>query len=283
MKKILITGADSYIGTSLENYLKDNINDYTIDTIDTKKENWREFDFKNFDVVFNVAGIAHESKNKSDKEIYYKINRDLVLEIADKAKIAGVQQFIHMSSMLIYNDVKTDIINKDTIPKAKGFYADSKLQADIALQKMQTENFNIVILRPPMIFGKGSKGNFPKIVKLAAKIKIFPNYRNQRSMLYIENLCNFIKLIIDNESSGVFFPQNSEYFCTSDIVKIVAEDKNRKILMPKVFNYIIKISTMFSKTLRKVFGNYVYDKEMSASFENRYQTINNKDSIKKSL
>jgi UDP-glucose 4-epimerase len=185
--------------------------------------------------------------------------------------------------MLIYNGVKSSIIKQNTKPVPKGFYADSKFQADISLQKMQSQNFNVVILRPPMIFGKNSKGNFPKLVKLAKKIPFFPNFKNERSMLYIENLCEFIRLSIDNNVHGVFFPQNPEYFCSSEIIKDISLIENKKIYFSRIFNPVLYTFRLFNKTFKKVFGDFIYDKEMSETFDKKYQIINNVESIKRSL
>ena len=138
---------------------------------------------------------------------------------ANKAKEAEVKQFIFMSSMIVYSGCETTHITKDTKPKAENFYGDSKLQADLKLQEMNDDSFKVVVVRPPMIYGKGSKGNYPQLVKLATKLPVFPIVNNKRSMLHIDNLCEFIKLMIDNEESGVFFPQNSKYTNTSDMVQ----------------------------------------------------------------
>ena len=97
MKKILITGKDSYIGTQVEQYLK-NKGEYQIDTLDMRKEDWKQYDFSAYDVVFHVAGIAHADTGKMTKErkqLYYSVNTKLTLETAHKAKKDGVKQFIH--------------------------------------------------------------------------------------------------------------------------------------------------------------------------------------------
>src|SRR5690606_2947926 len=112
--------------------------------------------------------------------------------------------------------------------------------------KLMDEFFKVVILRPPMIYGKGCKGNYPKLVKLAKILPVFPNIENKRSMLHIDNLCEFIKLMIDNGENGLFFPQNKEYVKTSELVKIIAEVHGRKIRFTKLFNFLLKILLKFS-------------------------------------
>ncbi len=276
--KVLITGADSYIGESVKKWLlhKDNI--YEIYTLDMLNDEWRKHDFSKYDVVYHVAGIAHADVGNVDDEVkekYYRVNRDLALEVANKAKNEGVKQFIFMSSMIIYSGCQETFITKDTIPQAKNFYGDSKLQADLALQKLNSEAFKVCIVRPPMIYGKGSKGNYPTLEKLAAKLSAFPIVKNRRSMLYIDNLCEFIHLMIINEESGVFFPQNAEYTNTSDMVKMIANVKGYNIVMVPGYNFIIKlfnkIPCKYAELSNKAFGDLAYDMSLSYYDKGDYQ------------
>ena len=288
MKKILITGANSYIGTSFECYLRENYpNDYVIKTLDMIDGNWKNYDFSNYDTVFHVAGIAHADVGNVSKEtekLYYQVNCDLAYETALKAKEANVEQFIYMSSIIVYGESapygKTKVITKDTRPSPANFYGDSKLQAEIKLSPLQDDSFNIAIIRPPMIYGKGSKGNYPMLSKLAKKLPVFPKISNQRSMLYIENLCEFIRLLIKNNSHGTFYPQNKEYASTTMIVKTI----NPKIKTLGLLNLCVFISSKIpgkiSGLCNKAFGNLVYDKTMSI-YDEEYCRYDLEESIKK--
>jgi nucleoside-diphosphate-sugar epimerase len=280
MKKILITGANSYIGTSLEKWLNQYPDLYSIDTIDMIDGSWKGKDFSAYDVVFHVAGIAHVSSNPKMKEIYYKVNRDLTIETAIKAKTEGIKQFIFMSSIIVYGDssISKRVIDKNTIPAPSDFYGDSKLQAEQGIKKLESENFKIVILRPPMIYGKGSKGNYPRLSKLARITPIFPDIDNERSMLHIDNLCEFIRIMIEQEESGLFCPQNAEYVKTSEMIKVIREIHGKKIIMTKLFNPIIRL--MFDiGAVRKVFGNLVYDQSMSDHDRFNYRIRDFRESI----
>src|SRR6056297_2179775 len=265
MKKILITGANSYIGTSVEKWLLKEPDKYQIDTLDMKNNGWKEKNFSGYDVVFHVAGIAHVSTDPKMEDLYYKINRDLAVEAAKKAKSAGVKQFIFMSSIIVYgnSNIKNGVININTVPKPANFYGDSKLQAEKGILPLAEESFKVIILRPPMIYGKASKGNYPRLSKAAQKLPIFPEYENKRSMLHIDNLCEFIKLMIDNEESGTFFPQNREYVKTSEMVGLIAEVHGKRMILTKVFNPILKLMANKANIINKVFGNLVYDQKMS--------------------
>ncbi len=191
MIKVLITGAGSYVGESVRKYILATSKEFEIDTIDTFEDHWKQADFSKYDVVYHVAGIAHVNADPKMEPLYYKVNRDLTIKIAKYAKSAGVKQFIFMSSMIVFHEsqsLKTEMLTIETKPNPNGFYGDSKLQAEIGLHELESPFFKVCILRPPMIYGPNSKGNFLRLVWLASKTPIFPNWHNKRSMLYIDNL-----------------------------------------------------------------------------------------------
>lgn len=285
MKKILITGANSYIGTSFEKYLQQWPEKYHVKTIDMVDGSWREKSFNGYDVVYHVAGIAHSDNGKISPEkekLYRSVNTDLTIETAKKAKAEGVKQFIFMSSAIVYGDSapigKEKIITKDTEPSPANCYGDSKLQAEIGLRKLESEDFKVVILRPPMIYGKGSKGNFPTLEKLALKLPLFPKVENKRSMLYIGNLVEFIRLMIENDENGLFWPQNGEYSNTSEVVKLIAEANGKKIRLAGGFGWVLKFLGLFTGLVNKAFGNLSYDQSLS-DYNEEYRRYGLRESI----
>ncbi len=270
MKKVLITGANSYIGTSFEKYMKQFPNDCQIDTVDMIDGTWREKSFSGYDVVYHVAGIAHSDNGKISKEkeqLYYRINTDLTVETAKKAKAEGVKQFIFMSSAIVYGNSapigKTKRITAETPLTPANCYGDSKVQAEKGILPLNDENFKVVILRPPMIYGKGSKGNYPILEKFAKKLPLFPYVKNERSMLYIENLAEFVRLMIENEESGIFFPQNAEYSNTSELVKMIAASNGKKVRLVKGFTWALKFVGLFTGLVNKAFGSLSYEQSLS--------------------
>ncbi len=260
MKKILITGANSYIGTSFEKWVSRYPDKYSVDTIDMEDNNWKEKSFKGYDVVFHVAGIAHIKETRKNAELYYKVNRDLAFNVAQKAKNDGIKQFVFLSSMSVYG-IENGVIDKNTSPNPKSNYGKSKLQAEELVIPLEEDTFKVAILRPPMIYGKGCKGNYPRLSNFAQKAPFFPNVKNKRSMIYIDNLCEFVRLLIDGYNRGLFFPQNKEYVCTSEMVKLIAEAHGKKIKTTKLFNPLLRL-LKFS-TVNKVFGDLIYVKNMS--------------------
>lgn len=276
MKKILITGASSYIGTSFEKWMSQFGEDYQIDTLDMHGEEWKRHSFSVYDIIFHVAGIAHADVSKvseQTKQLYYKVNCDLAVETAEKFKkeLEGkVGQFIYMSSIIIYGEEtninKKRVITSKTKPAPSNFYGDSKLKAEMELLPMNDNNFKVVILRPPMIYGEGSKGNYQQLVKIAMLSPVFPNVKNERSMLSIERLCCFVKERVDVSDSGIFFPQNPDYIRTSQMVKEIAQMNGRKIYLFSWLNWLIYLLGYFpgrgGKYINKAFGNLVYEKNI---------------------
>jgi len=286
MKRILITGANSYIGTSFEKYMEDK-EGYEIDTLDMRNQNWLNYDFSKYGVVFHVAGIAHADVGKvseETKKLYYKVNTELTLETAKKAKDEGVTQFIYMSSIIVYGESaplgKKKVITKETEPNPANFYGDSKLQADIGLMLLNDDAFKVCILRPPMIYGAGSKGNYQMLTKLANKLPVFPDIKNERSMLYIGNLCFFVRECIEKEKVGIYFPQNEEYVNTSIMMKEIGKIHKRNIRLVKWLNPFMylasKIPGKIGLMTNKAFGNLTYAKT------HIIHNVTLKDSIKKS-
>lgn len=290
--KVLITGAESYIGTSFEAYVDKHYREYfLIDTLDMRDNTWKNLDFSKYDIVFHVAGLAHADVGRVTEEIkakYYAVNTDLAIETAKKAKQDGVKQFIFMSSSIIYGDSapfgKRKRITRNTQPSPANFYGDSKWQADKAIRELDTEDFFVVVLRPPMIYGKGCKGNYPVLAKLAKTLPIFPDIKNERSMLYIDNLSAFLCQIMLRKERGIFWPQNAEYSNTSELVRLIAYVHHHKLINSKIWNWGIyllsNISCKSNKVVTKAFGSLIYDKEMS-KYDFHYQLVSLRESIKR--
>lgn len=264
MIKILITGKNSYIGKNLEKLLSYYPNRYLIDSISLRDNSWKKVDLSTYDVVIHVAAIVHKKETPSMENLYFQVNRDLPIEVANKAKAAGVKQFIFMSTMAVYGEDgkigKSVIITRETKPNPNNFYGQSKLEAECELKKLSNKDFNVLVLRPPMIYGPNCPGNYTTLKKFAEITPVFPLIENQRSMLHIDKLCVDIKTYIDTKEHGLFFPQDNEYVRTSSLVKNLAEESGKKIYLSKTLGSIINIFGKNVKIVNKVFGNLVYEK-----------------------
>ena len=264
-KKILIAGSNSYIGESFKRYMTE-FNNCTVDSFDTLSQEWENIDFSKYDVVYDVAGIVHIKETNENKQLYYDINRDLAIKIAQKAKNDGVKQFVYLSTMSVYGIVEGRI-EKNTKENPINSYGKSKLEAEQLLWDMEDENFKILIVRPPMVYGNNCKGNYQSLRKFALKFNIFPNFYNERSMIYIDNLSSAVRGVIYNAESGLYCPQNIDYLSTADMVKKIAECNNKKNYSIKLFNFLIKIFIKRSRVLKKVFGSLTYEKSMNVPSE----------------
>lgn len=284
MKKILITGAGSYVGESVRKYIMDSApGAYQIDAVDTMGDNWKKADMSKYDVVYHVAGIAHVNADPKMEPLYYKVNRDLTIEVATAAKAAGVRQFIFMSSQIVFHEsqsLKAEVLTKDTKENPNGFYGDSKLQAELGIKPLEDENFKVCILRPCMIYGPNAKGNFPRLAKLATKTPIFPCWHNKRSMLYIDNLAEFVKQAIDHQLSGIFYPQNKELADTVEIIRFFAKESGHKIWISRIFNPFVWLGSFVLQPINKMFATYYYDPAMS-KYDFDYQLVSFEDSLKR--
>lgn len=285
MKRILITGANSYIGTSFEKYLAQWPEQYQVDTVDMIDGTWREKSFAGYDCVYHVAGIAHSDSGKISPEkakLYYAVNTDLTVETAKKAKTEGVKQFIFMSSAIVYGESapigKRKVITRDSPVSPANSYGDSKVQAENGILPLSDNSFKVVILRPPMVYGPGSKGNYPVLSKLARKMPLFPKVDNQRSMLYIDNLMEFVRLMVDNEEQGIFWPQNAEYSNTTELVKLIAQAHDKRIVTIPGFTWALKLLSHCTGLVNKAFGSLSYEQGIS-KYHNNYCITSLADSI----
>lgn len=293
MKRVLITGANSFVGTNIERWLKKTPEAFQVNTVDTMNEAWKQADFTKYDVVFHVAGIAHVDPKPEMAPLYYKVNRDLTIEIAKWAQEHGVKQFIYMSSRIVYRASKSmegNVTTKVTVPDPNDFYGDSKLQAEEGLRNLNLNKNNlnldlnlnrmkVCILRPPMIYGPGNKGNLPRLAWLATKTPVFPAWHNKRSMLHVNNLAEFVKQIILREMEGTFFPQNAEYADTVEIVRHFAKEHGHRIWISRLFNPSVWFGSFFLPAIPKMFADSYYVQEMS-QYDFDYQVVSFEESLK---
>ena len=170
------------------------------------------------------------------------------------------------------------MITKETPLAPANYYGDSKVQAEKGILPLSDEHFKVVILRPPMIYGKGSKGNYPMLSKFAKKLPFFPYVKNERSMLYVENLMEFVRLMIEHEESGIFFPQNGEYSNTSQMVQAIGQAHGKKVRLLKGFTWALKFLGLFTGLVDKAFGSLTYEQSMS-TYKVDYRKYTLADSI----
>lgn len=283
MKKILILGANSYIGTSFENYIYQKYpEDYEIHTISLHGDTWRHENWSSYDSILNVTGKAHADISKlseEQKQEYYAINCDLAVETAKKAIEDGAAQYIYLSSIIIYGDSsnsRTPVrITADTKPAPSNFYGDSKWQAEQKLQELfrtaekTTGHTRLVLLRLPMIYGPGCKGNYKTLVKMSQKLPLFPTYHNERSVLHIDHLTEYLRNLVDSGTGGLYLPQDDTCRSTPDMVFELAEAAGRRMYHAAWMTPFVRLAFYLpgkpGRLARKAFGTLVIDHELSKS------------------
>ena len=268
MKKILITGANSYIGTSFEKYMAQWPEDYQVDTVDMIDGSWRGKSFAGYDAVYHVAGIVHQKETEDNAHLCYTVNRDLAVETARKAKEDGVHQFVFLSTMAVYG-LEEGTINEDTPCAPKTHYGKAKLEAEKQMETLRAETFCLTVLRPPMVYGDGCKGNYQYLVKFAKMMPVFPDYKNKRSMIHIDRLCRCVKELIDCGINGLILPQDEEYVCTCQMVRDIAKSMGKNMKLWKLLNPAVWVLKCVTTAGKKAFGNLVYEQKMSKFMTSR--------------
>jgi len=264
MIRVLITGADSYIGTHIAETLEKRPEQFEVRQLDIR-EGLNQQAFSGFDAVVHVAGIAHQKETAENTPLYQQVNCDLAVKTAQMAKNAGVKQFVFFSSMSVYG-LTVGRITADTQPAPNTHYGKSKWDAEQQMAGLADEHFRIATLRPPMIYGAGCRGNYPRLASLARRLPVFPKVKSERSMLYIGTLCAFAEKLIESGEGGLYFPQNREYVNTSDMVRLIAECHGKKLSLIPGFAWLMSLLEKRVGVVGKVFGTLTYDLSMSTAF-----------------
>lgn len=289
MKKILITGKGSYLGSSLREYLAPFPESYRVDAISLRSSDWQSVSFEGYDAVYHTAAIVHQPGSKDNpRELarYRQVNCDLALRVAEKAKASGVGQFVFLSTMAVYGLTaaygKTVTITAQTPTRPTDNYGRSKLEAEQALQALEDDHFRVAILRPPMIYGRGCKGNFRSLLSFAGKLPFFPKVDNQRSMLYVGSLNRLVQLLIDRNDRGIFCPQDRDYVNTARMVKTIAEAQGKRLVLIPGFGWCLRLLRHLTGAVDKAFGSLCYDQALS-SYAADYRPVSFPESVRQSI
>lgn len=283
MKKIIITGKNGFVAKNLAAYLIET-GDYDAQLV-SLRDGVDRVDLRGADCIVHTAAISSQQKDIPYSE-YEKINVQTTHLLAEKAKLAGVRHFVFLSSMHAMCDIvpqiSTDtVLRKDSPCNPSGSYGKSKLQAERGLGKIADTTFKVAIVRPPVIYGRGCSGNYALLRKIALKLPAFPDFDNRKSMIYIDNLCELIRLIIQSGSEGLFLPQNPAYVSTKGMVQEIAKQNGKKIYLSKILEFFVKLAGNKIPYARKAFGSLYYDLSESNCFDGKYQITDFPTSIHK--
>ena len=280
MKKILIYGKGSYIGEHYREGLE--ARGHQVDMVDSLTLKPGEFSVSGYDVVINVVGIAHIKITPDMESLFYKINTDYAVDLCRLAKEAGVKQYIYMSSMNVYGDTSDRIYSRSQ-ENPKNFYGKSKWLADQRLHQMENEHFKVASVRPPVVYGRGCKGNFNALVKVAKLTPFFPKFNNIRSMIYIDHLTNFVCQLVHSGERGYFHPQNGSYISTAEAVVEIRKALGKKTFLIPGLNWAIRLLMKFSHSAERAFANDYYDLAFSQYADNSYCPLSFSETIRRTV
>ena len=280
MKKILIYGKGSYIGEHYKEGLQSA--GHHVDMIDSMLQKPGEFSVLGYDVVINVVGIAHIKITQDMKDLFFKINTDYAVRLCEISKKQGVGQYIYMSSMNVYGDTSECIKSRDQ-EGPKNFYGESKLRADLLIHAMADENFKVASVRPPVVYGKGCKGNFNPLVKLARVACVFPKYNNVRSIIHIDNLTSFMCRLVEKGDGGFYHPQNDDYTSTTELVVAIRTALGKKTLLIPGFSWVIRLLMKFVGMADRAVSDDYYSKELSRYGDSSYCQVDFIESIGRTI
>lgn len=277
--RILVTGTGSFIGNGFGDFIS-RYDGYSVDFLDVSVPSWESFDMTGYTAVFHVAAIVHRKEKKADRELYFSVNRDLAVRVAQAAARAGVRQFIFMSTMSVFG-LRKGVITPDTPPNPLSFYARSKYEAEMALDGMSSPDFSVCVIRAPMVYGRDCKGNFQKMLRFVRRTPVFPRVNNRRSLIYIDNLSGFVKMAVDRQLSGVYYPQNAEYVSTSDLAVWMAGAVGHHIRLSVAARWATVVAGPFIGRLGHAFGTLIY--KDTERFDFCYCTVGPEESVRDSV
>lgn len=284
---ILIIGKNSYIGNHIGEWLT--CLDWKVTQLDVLTKDWINHDYSYYDAIVHVAGIVHCPKCK-DWDMYKRVNTDMPIAIATIAKKQGVKSFIFLSTMGVYGITKKlhpNLIDRNTPLKINGnsMYGKSKLMAEKGLNMLQDSTFNVVIVRPPSVYGKGCKGGYISgFMSIAQTIPIIPRaFENvKQSFIYIDNLSEFVRLAIKHNLNGSFCPQDELTVSANDLLKAIAKGIGLKYRSSRFLGFCMYL-VCFVPLINKVYGGVEYSKELSEIKGLNYNVVPFEEAIKRTV
>lgn len=282
MPRILISGENSFIGNSYKRFSTNK----ELSFVSLKKTRPDQVDFGGIDVVIHLAAIVHVTDPISPEE-YRSVNRDLTLSFAENAKRAGVSQFIFMSTSKVYGNYEEGIIwNENSDCRPTDYYGISKLEAEMALKRLNSDSFIVSVIRTPVVYGPGNKANMMKLMKLVRYLPVLPlgDSRNKRYFNYIENLINCIDRIIDTRLPGVFISMDKDSVSTTELVKYIAESLDRKILLIRIPVFIRRLMIkVYPEKIEQLFGSCLFDNTITKNRLNYIPLFSTREGIMRTL
>ena len=264
-KTIMVTGASGFVGSNFINKYKNEFHIIPVCLIENKPE---DLDYKGVDCILHLAALVHQMKG-APEEKYYEVNTELTKRLANKAKEAGVGHFVFYSTIKVFG-YDGDLYKHDFVLSAESKckptepYGRSKYEAENILDKLKDESFQVSVIRPPMIYGAGVKGNMLSLIKLVDKIPVLPFAYgdNKRSIVYIDNLLEETKDIINNRLTGIFIPQDERAVSVKEIAEGIAKGLEKKRVFVKFPNFIYSLLCKYKPNIMaRLYGSLQFEVE----------------------
>lgn len=275
MKRILLTGASGFLGSSLSSSLEEDnymISKYAskknleknIMGKDFSKEIFSKNELCNIDVVIHAAGIAHNKIKKANEKMYFEINSETPKKIYKESSRANVKKFIFISS------IKADYKKNPYLEKSKDIYSESKLRAENLLKNEAKKlNTELTILRPALVYGPNSKGNLKNLEYIIryGLSWLVPEINNKKSLIHIDDFCDAVKFFIEkdlNDNSPIVLAEQKKY-STREILEYISNALDLKLSNKKIsknfFLKILKNIPFLKKKLNKFFESDNFSSE----------------------
>ena len=283
--QVLIIGKNSYIGNNIDLWLTKH--GHQVTQLDVLTEIWKSFDYSKYNAIVHVAGIVHQP-NCKDWELYKRVNTDMPIEIATMAKEQGVSQYVYFSTMGVFGlgkKLKPNIIDMNTPLKADGMYGRSKLMAEEGLMVLNDENFSVACVRPPSVYGKGCKGGYiTGFTSIAKKMPVIPiAYENvKQSFIYIDNLTELVRLLMEKKLSGIFCPQDEKAVNANELLYAIAKGIGKKYRSSRTLGFCIKMLN-FIPLVKKAYGGIEYAESLSTIKDVDYVVVPFEEGIKRTV
>ncbi len=239
--KILITGIHGFVGSNLVAYLKDRHEIYGLDIVSSEKEgvvatySWDDLEsniLPDVEAVIHLAGKAHDTKNKSESDVYFKVNTGLTRKIYDYYLTSSAVKFIFFSTAKAAADKVDGVLTEDVVPSPAGPYGESKIKAEEYILGNMHEEKDVYILRPCMIHGPGNKGNLNLLYKVVAKGIPWPlgAFDNRRTFTSVENVCFVVEELLTREIKvGIYNMGDDEALSTNELISLICAVMGRKV------------------------------------------------------
>lgn len=284
---ILVTGATGFIGSRFIKEFKDKLN---IKTFSLSKEKIEDISFNGINAVLHTAALVHQTPPKPDDEYFY-VNYELTCKLAERAKSSGVSHFIFLSTSHVYGEFAKQLfsytpLTETTKCSPSDAYGKSKLMAEQKLLEMSSDDFKVSIIRIPMVYGTGAKGNINALVKLVKYFPILPfDYDlNKRSVIHVSNLAHFINSVVLAKKTGIFLAQDAEPVSIKQLILYIANAQNKKVFLIKLSPLVLKVlKFFFPNPIIKLYGSLAFESHLTNKSIGYTPVLSSQDGVKEMI